>query len=82
LWYPEILTPIERCYGGCMVNAPVIDERISTSAAARLLEVSENSIRHLADRGELPCVRVGLFRTFCVADVLKLRAERVIGSGR
>lgn len=65
-----------------MVNAPVIDERISTSAAARLLEVSENSIRHLADRGELPCVRVGLFRTFCVADVLKLRAERVIGSGR
>ena len=65
-----------------MVNVPALDERISTSAAARLLEMSENSIRHLADRGELPCIRVGSFRTFNVADVLELCQARIVGTAR
>jgi hypothetical protein len=57
-----------------MANTPAIpNARCSTSVAARLALRSENSIRQLADRGELPCERVGTFRTFMVADVIKLR---------
>ena len=59
-----------------MVKTASFEDRIAVSAAARILELSENSVRQLADRGALPCERVSHFRTFSRADVLKLAAER------
>jgi excisionase family DNA binding protein len=64
-----------------MVNAPA-SEFITTSHAARLLELSENRVRQLSDNGELPCQRAGALRLFEVADVLKLRDRRDGGGAR
>jgi excisionase family DNA binding protein len=54
-------------------------EQITTSRAARTLGLSESMVRVLADRGQLPCTRVGSLRVFNLADVLRLRAARGAG---
>jgi len=51
-------------------------EQLTTSRAARLLELSEGMVRHLANRGQLPCIRVGSLRLFALRDVLRIRAAR------
>jgi excisionase family DNA binding protein len=57
--------------------------QITTSRAARVLELSENMVRVLADRGQLPCTRVGSLRVFNLDDVLRVRAARAArGSDR
>jgi excisionase family DNA binding protein len=49
---------------------------LSSSQAARLLEVSSERVRQLADAGKLPCERTPLGRLFDRADVEALAAER------
>jgi hypothetical protein len=66
-----------------MLHSPSIDtDVVTTSHAARLLERSENSVRQLADRGLLACRRVGSLRLYAVADINRLRAERVLSAAR
>jgi excisionase family DNA binding protein len=49
------------------------DELLSLSAAARLLQASESSVRRWADDGKLPVVRTpGGQRRFRRADVIAL----------
>ena len=67
-WHPEGMetTPITN----------TATQRITTSMAARMLELSENSIRNLADRGQLPCERIGRLRIFDLADIVRVRMVR------
>ena len=44
--------------------------------AARMLELSENAVRNLADRGQLPCERIGRLRVFDLADIVRVRMAR------
>jgi hypothetical protein len=55
---------------------------LTTSRAARLLELSEAMTRVLANRCTLPCRRVGSLRLFNLADVLRIRALRAAGASR
>lgn len=49
----------------------------TVSGAARLLEVSAETVRVLADAGKLPCARTDSgFRVFRREDVERLSAER------
>jgi len=49
---------------------------ITTGAAARLLEVSEPTVRKYEDEGRLPAIRAGRMRLFARADVEALAAKR------
>ena len=58
-----------------MIMVP--DELLPTSIAARLANVSANTIRAWADKGRLPAIRTASGqRLFNRADVLRLIAER------
>ena len=59
-----------------METAPIPTKRLTTSMAARMLELSENSVRNLADRGQLPCERIGRLRVFDLADIVRVRMAR------
>ncbi len=61
---------------------PVDTEHLTVAPAARLLGVAEGTVRQLADRGRLPCTRIGTLRVFAVADVLALRTARLTGATR
>jgi excisionase family DNA binding protein len=49
---------------------------ITTGAAARLLEVSEPTVRKYEDEGRLPAIRAGRMRLFERATVVALAAKR------
>lgn len=49
---------------------------LQTAAVAKLLRVSSERVRQLANSGRLPHSRIGTFRVYDRAEVLKLRAER------
>lgn len=50
---------------------------ITVSEAARELEVSENTVRNLSDRGALPSTRTGGgIRLFKRSDVERLKRDR------
>ena len=51
-------------------------QQLTTSQAARKLGLSESMTRLLADRGVLPCARIGVIRVFNVNDVERVRAAR------
>jgi excisionase family DNA binding protein len=61
---------------------PTVDDVLTTSRAARELGLAENTIRHLADSGVLPCKRAGRLRLFVRGDVLRLRELRAAGVAR
>lgn len=67
-----------RADNECMQQTATINEteQITPSRAARVLELSEGMVRLLADRGQLPCTRVGSLRLFNLRDVLRVRALR------
>ena len=54
-------------------------DRLTVSAAARALELSENRVRQLADSGRLACERIGRIRVFRVVDLEELRVARAGG---
>lgn len=49
---------------------------LSVTQAARVLALSPDRVRQLADAGRLPCRRTPLGRLFDVADVDRLARER------
>jgi excisionase family DNA binding protein len=49
---------------------------ITTGAAARLLEVSEPTVRKYEEEGRLPAIRAGRMRLFDRATVVALAAKR------
>jgi excisionase family DNA binding protein len=51
-------------------------ELVTVSTAARLLGVSEGTVRSLANRGALRCRWILGQRVFDVADIERVRAER------
>lgn len=53
-----------------------VDDLISVSEAARLLGCSESLVRILADRGEIPTIRINRHRLFLRANVDQVRAQR------
>jgi excisionase family DNA binding protein len=64
-------------------NTPVLDEQYqTTSTAARVLGVSEATVRRMAERGDLPSIRTSsglrLFRSESLtrAREARLRGER------
>jgi len=58
-----------------MAQAP----KIKTGRVARQLDLSENRVRQLADRGVIPSVRTADgMRLFDPADVAKFAAERAL----
>lgn len=54
----------------------MIDEQITTSAAARLVGCSEQTIRQWATSGRLPSVVTPLGRLYRLGDVARLVSER------
>lgn len=58
-------------------TAAAIDGAIGTTAAARLLGVSEGRVRQLADTGALPSTRTALGRLFGREDLEALAAARL-----
>lgn len=53
-----------------------IDEMISPALAARILGITPERVRQLADNGTLPVTMTVLGRLFRVADVEALRDQR------
>jgi excisionase family DNA binding protein len=51
-------------------------EWLTTTQAARALDISESRVRALADRGELTVERTPLGRLFSAESVEKVRKER------
>ena len=62
-----------------MLHAPTVsnDEQMTVSHAARLLGVSEQLVRVLANSGRLPCQRISGMRIFTKRDVLELLDQRM-----
>jgi excisionase family DNA binding protein len=64
---------------------PTLDEQINelfitTTPAARLLNISENGVRRLAERGELPFTRIAGLRFYRREDVLRLAERRKVSA--
>ncbi len=57
--------------------ADMTSEALTTSGAARLLGVSAERVRQLADTGVLPCKRTALGRLFDPEAVAAVAASRV-----
>jgi len=55
---------------------PMISKLLTTSAAARRLEISESGVRLLEDRGELKAIRDSSGRRLFNADELEKFAEK------
>ena len=56
------------------------DDLLTTSPAARFLEVSDNSLRGWADKGRVPCLRLANgIRVFRRTDLEQLRTARAGG---
>jgi hypothetical protein len=72
----ELHTPVSEVQpqGGSLPTDP--DDLLTTSQAARWLDLSARRVAQLADAGSLPCQRNPLGRLFKVSDVLALAKER------
>ena len=56
---------------------------ITTGAAARMLDRSENTIRQMSRSGRLPCIRLDHgMRLFRIEDVERIAKERRAGGRR
>lgn len=60
---------------GCEVAVSVIEDEVSTTEAARILNVSRPYATRLMDAGEIPCRRVGTHRRARRADVLRYKEQ-------
>jgi excisionase family DNA binding protein len=60
---------------GCEVAVSVIEDEVSTTEAARILNVSRPFATQLMDAGEIPCRRVGSHRRARRADVLRYKEQ-------
>lgn len=60
-----------------MVHAPTEPDLLTTSVAARQLGVAEGTVRLMAQRGELPALRLSSgMRVFRREDLERVRNER------
>lgn len=64
-------------FGGCIVI-----DLMTVGAAAKLLNVSTDWVRVLADRGDLPTIHAGKVRLFQRAEVERLAEQRASRNGR
>ena len=58
------------------LDAQINELFITTTPAARLLNISENGVRRLAERGDLPFTRVAGLRFYHREDVIRLAEQR------
>lgn len=49
----------------------LLDDLVDTTEAAKILNMSEAAVRKAAERGQLPCVRLGRRLRFRRADLLQ-----------
>jgi excisionase family DNA binding protein len=68
-----VMEHLERGESVSIVHAA---EELTTQQAANLLNVSRPYLIRLADRGDIPCHRVGTHRRISREDVEKYRAQR------
>lgn len=69
---PDQLPPLH----GKLVGSGALAPLLTLSELARLLRLSERTIRRLTATGRLPCVRIGTRLRFDPADVFRFVAAR------